>query len=105
MGMSRLDVHEPTTTADKIADGIAGFIGTLRFLVIQTVLVAIWIGANVIEAAWRPWDPYPFILLNLLFSVQAAYTGPILQLTGNRQAFKDRQIAMRDDEEIGLLLE
>jgi uncharacterized membrane protein len=49
------------------------------------------------------WDPYPFILLNLMFSVQAAYTGPILLLASNRQAAKDRAIAWRDDEGLGVI--
>ncbi|HEX2645624.1 MAG TPA: DUF1003 domain-containing protein, partial [Candidatus Dormibacteraeota bacterium] len=59
------------------------------FLIVQTFAVSLWIILNVI-ALINHWDPFPFILLNLLFSVQAAYTGPVLLLAGNRQAQKDR---------------
>jgi len=77
------------TFGERLADRIASGIGSWRFLVIQTFLVAAWVVSNV----WllrHPFDPYPLILLNLLFSVQAAYTGPVLLLAGNRQSQKDR---------------
>jgi uncharacterized membrane protein len=77
------------TFGERLADRIASGIGSWRFLIIQTVLVAAWVTANV----WllkHPFDPFPLILLNLLFSVQAAYTGPVLLLAGNRQSQKDR---------------
>jgi uncharacterized membrane protein len=83
--------HEEATYGERLADGIASFIGSWRFLIIQTGLVAAWITINSLQVTGRlHLDPYPFILLNLAFSTQAAYTGPVLLLAGNRQAQKDR---------------
>ena len=99
---TRVELHEPITMGERIADGAAAAIGSWRFIIIQTVLVIIWVVLNLV--AWdNQWDPYPFILLNLMFSVQAAYTGPILLLASNRQATKDRAMAERDDEELGVI--
>ena len=81
--------HQEATFGERIADKASAGIGSWRFLIIQTIAVAVWIVANVIGLI-NHWDPFPFILLNLLFSVQAAYTGPVLLLAGNRQAQKDR---------------
>lgn len=81
--------HEEATLGERIADSAAAGIGSWRFLIIQTIAVLLWLGFNIFGFINR-WDPYPFILLNLLFSVQAAYTGPVLLLAGNRQAQKDR---------------
>ena len=81
--------HEEATFGERIADAAASGIGSWRFLIVQTVLVAAWLVFNIYGFVNR-WDPFPFILLNLLFSVQAAYTGPVLLLAGNRQAQKDR---------------
>jgi len=88
-------LHEKRTAGERLADLIAHHIGSWRFLIIQTILVVIWIGLNVIALASR-WDPYPFVLLNLLFSVQAAYTGPVLLLSQNRSARRDRMLADLD---------
>jgi uncharacterized membrane protein len=63
--------------------------GSWRFLIIQSVIIAVWVVLNVVGFV-NHWDPYPFILLNLCFSLQAAYTGPILLVAGNRQAQLDR---------------
>ena len=83
--------HEEATVGEQLADGIAAFIGSWRFLIIQTLLVAAWITINSLQVTGKiHLDPYPFILLNLAFSTQAAYTGPVLLLAGNRQAQKDR---------------
>ena len=83
--------HEEATFGERLADGIASFIGSWRFLIIQTFLVAVWITINSLEITGKiHLDPYPFILLNLAFSTQAAYTGPVLLLAGNRQSQKDR---------------
>ena len=84
-------LHERRTTGERLADAIAHHIGSWRFLIIQTVLVMIWITLNVF-AVVSGWDPYPFVLLNLLFSVQAAYTGPVLLLSQNRSAQRDRML-------------
>jgi len=81
--------HDEATLGERIADRAAAGIGSWTFLIVQTFAVALWVTLNVI-ALVRKWDPFPFILLNLLFSVQAAYTGPVLLLAGNRQAQKDR---------------
>src|SRR3989442_3105883 len=83
--------HEEATFGERLADGIASFIGSWRFLIIQTCLVAIWVSVNTLQATGRIHiDPFPYILLNLAFSTQAAYTGPVLLLAGNRQSQKDR---------------
>jgi uncharacterized membrane protein len=83
-------IHDhQATLGDRLADRIASGIGSWTFLIVQTILVLLWVGLNLVGFALR-WDPYPFILLNLMFSVQAAYTGPVLLLAGNRQAQKDR---------------
>jgi uncharacterized membrane protein len=73
----------------RIADGVTGFMGSWRFLILQTVLVAVWLGANIYLLS-KPFDPYPFILLNLAFSTQAAYAAPLILLAGNRSAQRDR---------------
>jgi uncharacterized membrane protein len=73
----------------RVADRVTGFLGSWRFIIIQTVIVGIWIGANVILLS-RPFDPYPFILLNLAFSTQAAYAAPLILLAGNRASIRDR---------------
>ncbi len=80
--------HEEATFGEMLADKISAGIGSWTFLIIQTVAVAIWVAGN--AYLYFHFDPKPFILLNLLFSVQAAYTGPVLLLAGNRQAQKDR---------------
>ena len=80
--------HDEATFGEMLADKISAGIGSWTFLIIQTVAVLVWIIGNLI--LFFNWDPKPFILLNLLFSVQAAYTGPVLLLAGNRQAQKDR---------------
>lgn len=83
--------HDEATFGERLADGIASFIGSWTFLIIQTVLVASWITMNTLQLTGRIHiDPYPYILLNLAFSTQAAYTGPVLLLAGNRQSQKDR---------------
>src|SRR5690349_15540191 len=79
----------------QFAEGIARFLGTGRYLAIQTIIVIVWIALNVVAVSWR-WDPYPFILLNLAFSTQAAYAAPLILLAQNRQADRDRVQAEED---------
>jgi uncharacterized membrane protein len=79
----------------RFAETIARFLGTGRFLAVQTVIVVGWIGLNVFAVGLR-WDPYPFILLNLAFSTQAAYAAPLILLAQNRQADRDRVQAEED---------
>jgi len=73
-----------------VSEGIARYFGTARYLVFQTAIVTAWIGVNAVWAAGT-WDPYPFILLNLAFSTQAAYAAPLILLAQNRQAERDRR--------------
>jgi uncharacterized membrane protein len=73
----------------RVADRVTGFLGSWTFIVIQTVIVLIWIAGN-IALLTRPFDPYPFILLNLAFSTQAAYAAPLILLAGNRASIRDR---------------
>lgn len=92
---ARAHIHESRNLGERAADAVAAGLGSWWFLGAQTTIILLWIALNV-AAIVRHWDPYPFILLNLLFSTQAAYAAPILQLSGNRQAAKDRA---RDDLE------
>ena len=86
---------EALTTGQRIADGLAAVMGSWGFIIAQSILLAIWITLNV--AAWiNHWDPYPFILLNLALSFQAAYAAPIIMMSQNRQAAKDRLMAEQD---------
>ena len=79
----------------RFAEGMARFLGTGRFIVGQTVLVVGWIILNTVGAI-KHWDPYPFILLNLAFSTQAAYAAPLILLAQNRQDDRDRANIERD---------
>ena len=78
----------------RLSERIARFLGTGRFLAIQTVIVVVWIGLNVFAVAWQ-WDPYPFILLNLAFSTQAAYAAPLILLAQTRQVERDKEASDR----------
>ncbi|MGH3510818.1 MAG: DUF1003 domain-containing protein [Pseudonocardiaceae bacterium] len=73
----------------RFSERIARFLGTGRFLAAQTVIVLVWIALNLAAVSLR-WDPYPFILLNLAFSTQAAYAAPLILLAQNRQDDRDR---------------
>jgi uncharacterized membrane protein len=81
----------------RFSEGIARFLGTGRFLVAQSVLVVFWIALNTVGFV-QHWDPYPFILLNLAFSTQAAYAAPLILLAQNRQDDRDRASIERDRE-------
>jgi uncharacterized membrane protein len=84
--------HHGTFGNDRfgiLAERFARFFGTPRFIIGQTILVALWIVANVAAISMR-WDPYPFILLNLAFSTQAAYAAPLILLAQTRQAERDK---------------
>lgn len=85
------------TWGEKLADSVAEGMGSWRFIIIQTIIVAIWMVLNVIGVAFQ-WDPFPFILLNLLFSTQAAYAAPIIMMSQNRQSDRDRAQAKADYE-------
>src|SRR5215469_11361720 len=81
----------------RFAERMARFLGTGRYLVGQTLLVFVWITLNLAAVSLR-WDPYPFILLNLAFSTQAAYAAPLILLAQNRQADRDKEEVERDRE-------
>ncbi|MEP7269944.1 MAG: DUF1003 domain-containing protein [Acidobacteriota bacterium] len=91
------EFEEQLTVGQRVADKFAKVIGSWRFIIIQTVMLAIWIALN-LTAYFFHWDPYPFILLNLAMSFQAAYAAPILMMSQNRQADKDHQQAKNDYE-------
>ncbi|TSE01901.1 DUF1003 domain-containing protein [Skermania sp. ID1734] len=81
--------------AGRASESIARFLGTGRYLLIQTVIVVVWILLNVFAVRLQ-WDPYPFILLNLAFSTQAAYAAPLILLAQNRQENRDR-VSLEED--------
>ncbi len=77
------------------SETVARFLGTGRYLLLQTVVVVVWIGLNVFAVSLQ-WDPYPFILLNLAFSTQAAYDAPLILLAQNRQDNRDK-VSLEED--------
>ncbi len=90
------DTHlENYTFGDKLADKVASGMGSWKFIIAQTIFVIGWMALNVIGIA-KHWDVYPFILLNLLFSTQAAYAAPIIMMAQNRQSERDRAQAEDD---------
>ena len=100
------EIHDGSmSTGQRIADAVARNVGSWRFIIIQSSLLALWIAANAAFALHdyavsgfdlKAWDPYPFILLNLALSFQAAYTAPFIMMSQNRQADKDRITAEHD---------
>ena len=84
----------------RLADSVANGMGSWRFIIIQTLIVAIWMILNVV-AFIHHWDAYPYILLNLLFSTQAAYAAPVIMMAQNRQSARDR-IQAREDYETNI---
>ncbi|HMD80134.1 MAG TPA: DUF1003 domain-containing protein, partial [Anaerolineales bacterium] len=103
-------VEEQMTLGERVADRVADTIGSWRFIIIQSMLIVLWIILNVV--AWvEHWDPYPFILMNVMLSFQAAYAGPVIMMSQNRQSAKDRlaaeidhQVNTKAELEIGLLV-
>jgi uncharacterized membrane protein len=99
----------------RIADGVASVLGGWPFIILQSVILTCWIAANIYlfhHYKDKAFDPYPFILLNLVLSFQAAYTGPIVMMSQNRQNEKDRHAALsdfecntKDEEEIRVIME
>ncbi|HLI71762.1 MAG TPA: DUF1003 domain-containing protein [Ktedonobacteraceae bacterium] len=88
-------VDEKLTIGQKVADAVAANMGSWRFIIIQSIILATWIVLNTM-ALIHHWDPYPFILLNLMLSFQAAYAAPFIMISQNRQAEKDRLTAQND---------
>ncbi len=93
-----IGIHFDPDAFGRFSEAIARFLGTGRFLMGQTIAVALWIAFNVVALARFRWDPYPFILLNLAFSTQAAYAAPLILLAQNRQDERDREQAEQDRE-------
>ena len=79
----------------RLADSVATGMGSWKFIIIQTILVILWMGLNFVGFIYH-WDVYPFILLNLVFSTQAAYAAPIIMMAQNRQNERDRMQAQND---------
>jgi uncharacterized membrane protein len=98
-GTSGGPVYDPDQFG-AIAERLARLFGTPRYLIMQTAIVVVWIAFNAIEAVsygkHAAFDPYPFILLNLAFSTQAAYAAPLILLAQNRQADRDKAEVERD---------
>jgi len=85
----------PLTRGQRFADTVTGTVGSWRFILIQSVILLLWIAANIV--GWiAHWDPYPFILLNLALSFQAAYTAPFILMSQNREQEIDRLAAHED---------
>jgi uncharacterized membrane protein len=80
---------------DRVADRLAATVGSWHFSIVQSLLLVLWIVLNAVGRIMA-WDPYPFILLNLALSFQAAYTAPIIMMSQNRQAAIDRHNAEND---------
>lgn len=114
------EFSEQITRGQRIADLVAKLVGSWPFIIYQSGIIIVWMGANVYltyMAGTNPdfftsWDPYPFILLNLVLSFQAAYTGPVVMMSQNRQVEKDRLMADQDyqinkkaEEEIKVVME
>src|SRR5512132_1959308 len=98
------------TIGQRVADAVAATMGSWTFIIIQSFLLMFWIALNV-TAYVQQWDPYPFILLNLMLSFQAAYAAPFIMMSQNRQASKDRiaaeidhQVNAKAEIEVGLIL-
>jgi len=91
------DVEVQLTTGQRIADVVAATMGSWRFIIVQSTILLLWIALNVTAYVQR-WDPYPFILLNLALSFQAAYAAPFIMMSQNRQQDVDRTKAAADYE-------
>ena len=90
-------IANQATLGQRVSDAVAKTVGSWRFIIIQSMAIAAWITGNIVIGQGA-WDPYPFILLNLLLSFQAAYTAPAIMMSQNRQAEIDRQQASNDFE-------
>ena len=83
------------TFGQRASDRIANIVGSWPFIIVQSILLTMWVVLNV-AAVIHHWDPYPFILMNLVLSMQAAYTAPVIMMSQNRQADRDRLEAHND---------
>jgi uncharacterized membrane protein len=98
---------EQAPLGTRIANAVTGFMGSWRFIILQTIVVAVWVAGNIYELFH--FDPYPFIFLNLAFSTQAAYAAPLILLASNQSAVRDRatleHTASQEDLEVNRLAE
>jgi uncharacterized membrane protein len=99
------------TTGQKAADWVASLVGSWRFIIVQSGILLIWLILNVTGWVFQ-WDPYPFILMNLVLSTQAAFTAPIIMMSQGRQAVRDRleshhdyEVNLKAEQEIRMILE
>ncbi|MDR3592853.1 MAG: DUF1003 domain-containing protein [Negativicutes bacterium] len=114
------EFQKKSSLGQRVADRVAQVVGSWPFIIIQSAVIAAWMAVNsylLYKGATQPgffdaWDPYPFILLNLVLSFQAAYTGPVVMMSQNRQSEKDRLMAEHDyhinvkaEEEIAVIME
>jgi uncharacterized membrane protein len=98
------EFHEQLSRGQRVADLVARVVGSWPFIIYQSIIIVAWMGVNSYLAYraitdpgyFQAWDPYPFILLNLVLSFQAAYTGPVVMMSQNRQSEKDRMMAEQD---------
>jgi uncharacterized membrane protein len=92
----RVGIHYDTDAFGQFSEAIARFLGTARYLVIQSIIVIVWVVVNVLNIA--PFDEYPFIFLTLILSLQASYAAPLILLAQNRQEDREREQVERDRE-------
>jgi uncharacterized membrane protein len=97
------EFEERLTFGDRLSDKFATVMGSWKFIIVQSTLLGVWVMLN-ITAFINHWDPYPFILLNLALSFQAAYAAPIIMMSQNRQAEKDR-LQSKNDYEVDMKAE
>lgn len=93
--MDMPDPMEALSVGHRIADRVASVMGSWKFIIFQTIVLVGWVSINLFAVA-KSWDPYPFILLNLALSFQAAYAAPIIVMSQNRQQDIDRMAAQND---------
>lgn len=86
----------PITFGQRLAEKVANIVGSWSFIVFQSFILVSWVIWNAVGFLGFSWDPYPFILMNLFLSLQAAYTAPLILIASNRQAEKDRQVLYGD---------
>lgn len=104
-------IEEKSSTSQRAADWLAEKVGSWVFIIGQSIMLVIWVILNVTGLVFR-WDPYPFILMNLVMSLQAAFTAPIIMMSQNRQAERDRleahhdyKINLKAEKEVRVILE
>lgn len=88
--MENQHLNHKLTLGQKTSDKISEIVGSWKFIIIQTIILAAWIVLNIVAWEMR-WDPYPFIFLNLIVGIQATYTAPIIMMSQNRAAERDRR--------------